>query len=99
MRIPLAQQHGGETCAVKRFAGFGWLAARKFQKRRQDVRVFNDGFRAWTTSNASIGAKIQAYFGKNLGAQWRSFANVVTDYFQLSATPGSGRAEQVHGAR
>ena len=60
-----------------------------------DQRAFNDGYRAWTTSNASIGAKIQAYFGNDLGSQWRSFANVVTDYFQLSATPGGGRAEQV----
>jgi hypothetical protein len=77
-----------------RFIAAG-LVSRSSSDPRADQRAFNDGYRAWTTSNASIGAKIQAYFGNDLGAQWRSFANVVTDYFQLSATPGSGRAEQV----
>jgi hypothetical protein len=77
-----------------RFIAAG-LVSRSSSDPRADQRAFNDGYRAWTTSNASIGAKIQAYFGNDLGSQWRSFANVVTDYFQLSATPGSGRAEQV----
>jgi len=77
-----------------RFISAG-LVSRSSSDPRADQRAFNDGYRAWTTSNASIGAKIQAYFGNDLGSQWRSFANVVTDYFQLSATPGSGRAEQV----
>ena len=71
------------------------LVSRSSAVPHADQRAFNDGYRAWTTSNASIGAKIQAYFGNNLGVQWRSFADVVTDYFQLSARPGSGRAEQV----
>ena len=77
-----------------RFIAAG-LVSRSSSDPRADQRAFNDGYRAWTTSNASIGAKIQAYFGNDLGSQWRSFANVVTDYFQLSATPGSGRAGQV----
>jgi len=77
-----------------RFISAG-LVSRSSSDPRADQRAFNDGYRAWTTSNASIGAKIQAYFGNDLGSQWRSFANVVTDYFQLSATPGSGRKEQV----
>jgi hypothetical protein len=77
-----------------RFISAG-LVSRSSSDPRADQQAFNDGYRAWTTNNASIGAKIQAYFGSDLGSQWRSFANVVTDYFQLSATPGSGRAEQV----
>ncbi len=77
-----------------RFIAAG-LVSRSSSDPRADQRAFNDGYRAWTTSNASIGAKIQAYFGNDLGSQWRSFSNVVTDYFQLSATPGSGRAGQV----
>lgn len=77
-----------------RFIAAG-LVRRSSSDPRADQLAFNDGYRAWTTSNASIGAKIQAYFGNDLGSQWRSFANVVTDYFQLSATPGSGRSGQV----
>jgi hypothetical protein len=77
-----------------RFISAG-LVSRSSSDPRADQRAFNAGYRAWTTSNASIGAKIQAYFGNDLGSQWRSFANVVTDYFQLSATPGSGRNDQV----
>jgi hypothetical protein len=77
-----------------RFISAG-LVSRSSSDPHADQRAFNDGYRAWTTSNASIGAKIQAYFGNDLGSQWRSFANVVTDYFQLSATPGSGRKDQV----
>jgi hypothetical protein len=77
-----------------RFISAG-LVSRSSSDPRADQRAFNDGYRAWTTSSASIGAKIQAYFGKDLGSQWRSFSNVVTDYFQLSATPGSGRVDQV----
>jgi hypothetical protein len=77
-----------------RFISAG-LVSRSSADPRADQRAFNDGYRAWTTSNASIGAKLQAYFGADLGSQWRSFSNVVTDYFQLSANPGRGRAEQV----
>jgi hypothetical protein len=77
-----------------RFISAG-LVSRSSSDPRADQRAFNDGYRAWTTSNASIGAKIQAYFGNDLGSQWRKFANVVTDYFQLSATPGGGRKDQV----
>src|SRR5690242_11965363 len=81
-----------------RFIAAG-LVSRSSSDPRADQRAFNDGYRAWTTSNASIGAKIEAYFGNDLGTQWRKFGNVVTDYFQLSATPGRGRAEQVQEIR
>jgi hypothetical protein len=73
----------------------GGLVSRSSSDPRADQRAFNDGYRAWTTNNASIGAKLQAYVGSDLGSQWRSFANVVTDYFQLSATPARGRKAQV----
>jgi hypothetical protein len=59
-------------------------------------RAWNDGYQAWTTSSASIGAKLEAYFaGSDLGAEWRSFANVVTDFFDLSAAPSAGRRAEV----
>jgi hypothetical protein len=77
-----------------RFIAAG-LVSRSSSDPRADQRAFNDGYRAWTTSNASIGAKLQAYFGSDLGSEWRAFANVVTDYFQLSATASRGRADQV----
>jgi hypothetical protein len=61
-----------------------------------DQKAWNDGYRAWTTSSASIGAKLEAYFaGNDLGSEWRSFANVVTDYFQLSANVNATRSDQV----
>jgi hypothetical protein len=77
-----------------RFIAAG-LVNRSSADPHADQRAFNDGYRRWTTSNASIGAKLQAYLGSEMGSQWRSFGNVVTDYFQLSATPGRGRGEQV----
>ena len=73
----------------------GGLISSSSADPRADQRAFNDGYRAWTTNNASIGAKLQAYFGSGIGSEWRSFGNVVTDYFQLSATPSRGRAAQV----
>jgi hypothetical protein len=60
-----------------------------------DQRAWNDGYRAWTTNSASIGAKLEAYFGSDVGSEWRSFANVVTDYFQLSANVEASRPAQV----
>jgi hypothetical protein len=61
-----------------------------------DQKAWNDGYRAWTISSASIGAKLEAYFaGSDLGSDWRSFANVVTDYFQLSANVEATRSDQV----
>jgi hypothetical protein len=61
-----------------------------------DQKAWNDGYREWATSSASIGAKLEAYFaGSDLGSEWRSFANVVTDYFQLSANVNATRSDQV----
>src|SRR3954447_17281011 len=97
IKTGLARGMGEEISNAVMSGGFisAGLVSRSSSDARADQLAFNDGYRAWTTSNASIGAKIQAYFGNDLGSQWRLFANVVTDYFQLSARPGSGRKEQV----
>ena len=87
-------QSVSEAVMTGRFIAAG-LVSRSSADPRADQRAFNDGYRAWTTNNASIGAKLQAYFGASIGSQWRSFANVVTDYFQLSANPAHGRSAQV----
>jgi hypothetical protein len=61
-----------------------------------DQRAWNEGYRAWTTGSASIGAKLEAYFaGSDRGSEWRSFADVVTDFFQLSANVNATRPAQV----
>ncbi len=78
-----------------RFIAAG-LVRRSSADPRSDQRAWNDGYRAWTTSSASIGAKLEAYFaGSDQGSEWRSFANVVTDFFQLSATVDATRSAQV----
>jgi hypothetical protein len=59
-------------------------------------RAWNDGYRDWTTASASIGARLQAYVGSEIGSDWRSFADVVTNFFQLSANSDSrSRRQQV----
>jgi hypothetical protein len=78
-----------------RFIASG-LVRRSSADPRADQRAWNEGYRGWTTSSASIGAKLEAYLEKSdVGAEWRSFANVVTDYFQLSANVGPTRSAQV----
>jgi hypothetical protein len=63
-------------------------------------REWNEGYRAWTTSSASIGAGLRAYVGSDVGSDWRLFADTVTNYFLLSAgnDPGS-RRQQVEAIR
>jgi hypothetical protein len=46
---------------------------------------WNDGYRDWTTASASIGAGLRAYVGSELGSDWRTFTDAVTNYFLLSA--------------
>ena len=63
---------------------------------RAEQRAWNEGFRDWTTRSASIGARLEAYIsGNDTGSQWRSFSNVVTDFFQLSANVNDSRVSQV----
>src|SRR5689334_1604760 len=81
--------------ASARFVAAG-LVANASQDPRAEQRAWNDGDREWTTTSASIGAKLQAYFGSRIGSEWRSFSDVVTDFVLLSAapTPAGGRADQ-----
>jgi hypothetical protein len=59
-------------------------------------QAWNDGYREWTTASASIGARLQAYVGPEIGADWRSFADVVENFFRLSAnTDNRSRRQQV----
>lgn len=61
-----------------------------------DQKAFNDAYRTWSTDSASIGAKLEAYFaGSDLGAEWRSFADVVTDFVQLSTSVDETREARV----
>ena len=46
---------------------------------------WNEGYRRWTTASASIGAGLRAYVGSEVGTDWRSFADTVTNFFLLSA--------------
>jgi hypothetical protein len=56
---------------------------------------WNDGYRAWTTASASIGAGLRAYVGSDVGSDWRSFSDTVTNFFLLSANndPDSRRRQ------
>ena len=63
---------------------------------RAEQRTWNEGFRSWTTKSASIGARLEAYISSDdTGSEWRSFSNVVTDFFQLSANVNESRVSQV----
>jgi hypothetical protein len=81
------------TVATGRFIASGLVGGDVGQ------RTWNDGYRDWVTESASIGAKLQAYFGRELGAEWQSFGYVVTDFFLLSARPTSARGEQIDEIR
>ena len=79
-----------------RFIAAG-LVAQSSGDPRAEQGAWNDSYRAWTTTSASIGAKLRAYFGTRVGSEWQSFTYVVTDFLLLSAKPkpGGGRVEQV----
>jgi hypothetical protein len=63
---------------------------------RAEQRAWNQGFQDWTTTSASIGARLEAYIsGNDAAPQWRTFSNVVTDFFQLSANVNDSRVAQV----
>lgn len=63
---------------------------------------WNRGYREWTTTSAAIAAKLRAYVGERVAGEWRSFADVVTNYLLLSADAGGdrrSRREQVQRIR
>lgn len=82
--------------ATGRFIAAG-LVAKSSPDPRAEQRAWNDAYREWTTTSASIGAKLRAYFGAEISSEWQSFTYVVTDFVLLSAKPNphSGRQEQV----
>jgi hypothetical protein len=89
-------QSVSSAVANSRFIAAG-LIARSSGDPRTEQRAWNNLYRDWTTSGASIGARLQAYFGPGLSSDWQSFTYAVTDFVGLSATPkpGAGRQAQV----
>jgi len=87
-------QSVSSTVAGSRFIAEG-LVARSSDDPRGEQRAWNDLYRRWTTSSASIGAKLDAYFGSKVASDWQAFSSALTDYVQLSAVPGPGRESQV----
>jgi len=57
-------------------------------------QAWNDLYRDWTTSGASTGAKVRAYFGPTVANDWQAFTYALTDYVALSLPTGD-RASQV----
>lgn len=82
--------------ASSRFIAAG-LVARSTSNPRASQGAWNDLYRTWSTDGASIGAKLQAYFGPAVADPWQAFTFALTDYVGLSAqtAPGQGRQQQV----
>jgi hypothetical protein len=84
----------GDAVATGRFIAADLVAPGAQQ------REWNDGYRAWTTASASIGAGLRAYVGSEVGSDWRSFADTVTNFFLLSAdNDPRSRRQQVAAIR
>jgi hypothetical protein len=83
------------TVMTGRFVTSG-LIAQASSDPNATQRAFNDAYREWTTSSAAIGAQLAAYFpNSDIGSKWDTFANITTDFFQLSANPSRTRSAQV----
>ena len=82
--------------ANSRFIAAG-LVARSSSSPGAEQQAWNGVYRDWTTSSASIGAKLRAYLGPAVSADWQQFGYVVTDFVALSAQEraNSGRQQQV----
>jgi hypothetical protein len=89
-------QSVSSAVASSRFIAAG-LIARSSSDPRVEQRAWNGLYQTWTTSGASIGARLRAYFGGKVASDWQSFSYVLTDYVALSAKPtaGSDRQSQV----
>jgi hypothetical protein len=66
-----------------RFVASGLIAEASADPRATQ-RAWNDGYRDWTTRSSSIGARLETYLPNDTGAEWRTFANVVTDFLLVS---------------
>lgn len=80
--------------ANSRFIAAG-LVARSSSHTGAEQQAWNDLYLDWTTSSASIAAKLQAYFGVKVATRWQQFSYALTDFVALSARTGSGRQAQV----
>jgi hypothetical protein len=75
----------GNATMTGRFIASG-LIGKATVDPRATQRAFNDAYQEWTVESAVIASQLAAYFpGNDLASRWRSYANVVTDYLQLSA--------------
>jgi hypothetical protein len=84
----------GDAVATGRFIAADLVAPDSQQ------REWNDGYRAWTTESASIGAGLRAYVGAEVGSDWLAFADSVTNFFLLSAdNDARSRRQQVAAIR
>lgn len=75
----------GNATMTGRFIASG-LIGKETDDPNATQRAFNDAYRKWTITSAVIASQLAAYFpSSDLASRWRSYANVVTDYLQLSA--------------
>ena len=75
----------GSTTMTGRFIASG-LIGKATADPNATQRAFNDAYQKWTIKSAVIASQLAAYFpSSDLGFRWRSYANVVTDFLQLSA--------------
>lgn len=86
----------GNATMTGRFIASG-LIGRATDDPNATQRAFNDAYQNWTVKSAVIGSQLAAYFPRSdLAPRWRSYANVVTDFLQLSARGRrSDRASQL----
>lgn len=49
----------------------------------EQQREWNTAYRQWTTASAATGAKLRAYVGQEIGADWTAFADAVTNFLLL----------------
>jgi hypothetical protein len=89
-------QSVASAVANSRFLAAG-LIARSTPGQGAQQQAWNQLYRGWTTSAASIGARLQAYLGPSVASDWQNFSYALTDYISLSAqtSAGSGREAQL----
>jgi hypothetical protein len=81
-------QSVSSAVANSRFIAAGLVA------RPSSQQAWNDLYRDWTTSGASIGARIRAYFGPTVANDWQAYTYALTDFVGLSV-PSADRRSQV----
>jgi hypothetical protein len=74
----------GDAVATSRFIASGLIAGAEADPHAEQ-RAWNSAYRDWTSASASIGAKLEAYVGAQVGSEWRSFADAVENVVLLSA--------------